>query len=1010
MPSDIRSTPDRVAFGPGSEASAADLLAEAGAARVLLIATAAHRAGADRLARALGDRCVGVFAEALPQVPRAVADAAARMAADTDADWVVAHGGGTAIGVAKAVALQRDVSVGAIPTTYAGSERTDIWGITEAGTKRTGRDERVRPRLVVYDPDLQLGLSREVSLLSLLNALAHSVEALYADSATPDATQAAIDSLEPLLTGLTGIGADPTDPTARAVALRGAWKASEALGGASMALHHKLAHVLGGSFGTPHAATHATLLPHTLGFNLPSAPAARAALCDAWGTDDPAGHLADRMRDLGLSVRLRDLGLSTEDLPRIARQAVAHSYPNPRPFDAETLLAMLHGAWLGRRPTAAHRRLDLDLAGTHGGVPATLAGAPLDRAPAVVIALHGRGSEPDRFVHDLRQRAGSLADSVAWIAPAAHANTWYPKGFRADWADNAPDIDHAIDACRAAWRAARAHVPAHRIVVVGFSQGACLLLTWLRRDDARPGAVLAFSGAHTPTAGDYTSLRDTAVHMGVSADDPYIPAKSWGATVAALRAGGATVSAHAAPHLPHALHPFDDAALRCALELLVSDRPPTQTGFGNHLRSEAVAGALPLHQNSPQQAPYGLIAEQLNGTGFTVERSRNRRTWLYRLRPAIHHRPFEPLATPPPHFVTDFSDAVPTPQVRRHPPQSAPPDDQPTDLLDGLQTYAGAGDPSVKRGMAIHLYAANRDMQRAFANIDGDLLFAPRDGRLRVQTELGWLTAGPGDLLLLPRGLRFRVELPDGGATGFAAELYEGHFELPQRGPLGANGLADERHFHAPVAAYEDDPTDTPIVVKQGGRFWATTAPHSPFDVVAWHGTYAPFVYRLDDFQSMGSVAFDHPDPSVLTVLTCPMDTHGRNAIDVAVFRGRWDPTEHTFRPPYFHRNSAIEFNMVLGSSAETGPFRPGAFIYTPYLTPHGVSARGQGVELDRDDDHPHRIPDDSLWLQFESTYLLKVLPRWLTAEAQDPETLRGFEGYRISSLARAPAAPETAS
>jgi len=361
------SGPDRVIFYPGAEAKVADALRDLGAERVLLVCLGRHREGADRVAAALGERCVGVFADAAPQVPRAVADAAIAAARAADADWVLAHGGGTAVGVAKAVALALDVTIAAVPNTYAGSERTNIWGITEGGEKTTGRDDRVRPRLVVYDPELTLGLPRKVSLLSLLNALAHSVEALYAERATARSRQAAADSLAPLMAGLTGLGADPHDREARGEALYGAWLAAESLAGASMALHHKLAHVLGGSFGTPHADTHATLLPYTMAFNLlpvggtSPAPEALAVLRRAWGAENPAGYLHDRMRDLGLSVALKDLGLTRADLPRVAVQAAAaqaapargtaRGYANPRPFDAASLEAMLLGAWRARRPT-----------------------------------------------------------------------------------------------------------------------------------------------------------------------------------------------------------------------------------------------------------------------------------------------------------------------------------------------------------------------------------------------------------------------------------------------------------------------------------------------------------------------------------------------------------------------------------------------------------------------------------------------------------------------------------
>jgi len=423
--------------------------------------------------------------------------------------------------------------------------------------------------------------------------------------------------------------------------------------------------------------------------------------------------------------------------------------------------------------------------------------------------------------------------------------------------------------------------------------------------------------------------------------------------------------------------------------------PQTLSGFRNQHASEALDGALPRGQNTPRVPPYQLYAEQINGTGFTVDRAHNRRTWLYRLRPAIHPGRYQPLPDPPPGLAADFSQAVPFPEALRFKPIERAPAG--VDLLQGLRTFAGAGDPAIKRGMAIHLFAASADMERSFCDIDGDLLLTPWEGTLRVQTELGVLVVQPGQILLLPRGIRWRATLPDGPVRGFAAELFDAHFELPERGPLGANGLADERHFKAPVAAFEDDPTPHEIVVKQGGQLWRTTQPHSPYDVVAWHGNYLPFAYDLMDFQSFGSVSWDHPDPSILTVLTCPMDAHGRNAIDVGVFRGRWDVTEHTFRPPYLHRNSAIEFNAVLRSASTDGPYPTGAFSFTPYLTPHGVPPHHYQRAFDQGNDapdQPHRLSDESLWLQVESTYALKVLPTWLDDDSRDTAFLDAFADY----------------
>jgi len=432
----------------------------------------------------------------------------------------------------------------------------------------------------------------------------------------------------------------------------------------------------------------------------------------------------------------------------------------------------------------------------------------------------------------------------------------------------------------------------------------------------------------------------------------------------------------------------------------VTDELRYQAGFGNAFQSEAVEGALPSTQNTPNPPPFQLVTEQLNGTGFTVHRAENRRVWMYRLRAQILDRPFAPVRDPRfARFTADFREGVPTPQVMRFRPVDLP--GAPTTFLEGLTTFAGAGDPSQRRGAAVHLYAANADMvDTAFSNIDGDLLVVPEHGRLHVRTELGRLEVAPGEVLLLPRGIRFQVLLPDGVGRGWVGELFDGHFQLPERGPIGANGMADERHFLAPVADFEDDVRPWRILVRQGGQLWEATSPHSPFDVVAWHGSYTPFKYDLMNFNSLGSVSWDHVDPSILTVLTSPMDTHGRNAIDFAVFRGRWDVTEGTFRPPYFHRNSAIEFNGVVRMpAAHTGPWQPGSFTYTPYLTPHGVSATATRKELARTDDTPHRLTDESLWIQFESTYPFRVMPWMLEHPARDDTYLESFTGYPVGTL-----------
>jgi maleylacetate reductase len=555
-------------MGPDAEAAVVQALVDRGAERVLLVATARHPEGAERLAALLGDRHAGTFRTEVPQVPGAVADAAVAKARDLDADWVLAHGGGTAVGVAKAVAIEVDVQVAAVPTTYAGSERTNIWGLTRDGVKTTGRLDRVRPRVVGYDPELTRGLPRTLSLQSLLNALAHSIDALYDADATATARASAEESLPVLWEALQALADDPQDLDARALATRGAFLASEALGGASMALHHKLAHVLGGSHGMPHAPTHAALLPHTLQFNLAASPDLPRLLSDAWGTDDPAAALYDRMRDASLAVSLRELELPLDALDDVREAVLAKRYANPRPISDEVLRPFLLDLWQGRRPSVHARRWPaLGSGGPHGEQLPTELGPALSDARKVVLAVHGRGANADRFAADLQRRMGpELAATTTIVALQADQCTWYPRGFRAPLEDNQPPMDHALAALDAGWRALRGRFEPEDIVVVGFSQGACLLLTWLQVTDARPRRVLAFTGSHTPLPGDWSAAKGAHVHMGTAAEDPWIAAEVFDDAVAAVGKHAASVSVHRVPGTEHTIHPPDDAALRRALE------------------------------------------------------------------------------------------------------------------------------------------------------------------------------------------------------------------------------------------------------------------------------------------------------------------------------------------------------------------------------------------------------------------------------------------------------------
>ena len=390
-----------------------------------------------------------------------------------------------------------------------------------------------------------------------------------------------------------------------------------------------------------------------------------------------------------------------------------------------------------------------------------------------------------------------------------------------------------------------------------------------------------------------------------------------------------------------------------------------QSGFGNEFATEAIAGTLPAGRNSPQRVAHGLYAEQISGTAFTAPRHVNRRSWLYRIRPAAMHRPFA--ALPDGAFHNRFDEVPASPNQLRWDPQPLP--TAPTDFIDGLVTMAGNGSAAAQLGIGIHVYAANRSMQaRYFYDADGELLIVPQQGRLRIATELGVLEIEPQEIALVPRGIRFRVELPDGAARGYVAENFGAALRLPELGPIGSNGLANARDFLTPVAAYEDveavegaDSIGTfELVAKFQGRLWSARIGHSPLDVVAWHGNYAPYKYDLRRFNTIGSVSHDHPDPSIFTVLTSASDTHGVANLDFVIFPPRWLVAEDTFRPPWFHRNVASEFmGLVHGAyDAKAGGFVPGGASLHNCMSGHGPDAASFAKATAADTTQPDHIVD----------------------------------------------------
>lgn len=365
-----------------------------------------------------------------------------------------------------------------------------------------------------------------------------------------------------------------------------------------------------------------------------------------------------------------------------------------------------------------------------------------------------------------------------------------------------------------------------------------------------------------------------------------------------------------------------------------------QSGFGNVFETEAVAGALPIGRNNPQKPPKGLYPEQLNGAAFTAPNRENLRTWLYRILPSVRRSAHTPLA----HDGLKsgpFTDAPPTPDQLRWDP--IPAAGAGADFIDGLFTVCGNGDVAGCSGNAIHVYRANRSMERrAFYNADGDFLIVPQRGALLIVTELGRLEVEPQEIAVIPRGIHFRVQLQSTDAYGYICENYGAHFDLPNRGPIGANGLANARDFLSPVAWYEEANVTTEIVVKYMGRLFKAEQAHSPFDVVAWHGNYTPYKYDLRRFNTMNTVSFDHPDPSIFTVLTAPTERPGTANIDFVIFPPRWMVAEDTFRPPYYHRNIMSEYmGLITGVyDAKTGGgFVPGGGSLHNCMSAHGPDA-----------------------------------------------------------------------
>ncbi|WP_216635573.1 homogentisate 1,2-dioxygenase [Croceicoccus bisphenolivorans] len=423
-----------------------------------------------------------------------------------------------------------------------------------------------------------------------------------------------------------------------------------------------------------------------------------------------------------------------------------------------------------------------------------------------------------------------------------------------------------------------------------------------------------------------------------------------------------------------------------------------QTGFGNHFASEAVAGALPVGRNSPQRPAFGLYAEQFSVSAFTMPRSDNCRSWFYRMRPAAAHPPFAPCDSGSQLRSAPFTHEPVSPNRLRWEPLPMP--QEPVDWLDGLVTYGGNGDVGTGAGIAAHLYAANRSMERrVFQSSDGELLIVPQLGTLHIDTEMGRLDVPPGHIAVIPRGLRFAVRL-DEPSRGYVCENYGSPFRLPDLGPIGSNGLANPRDFETPVAWFEDVERETELVQKFQGRLWRTVLGHSPFDVVAWHGNAAPCRYDLSRFNTIGTVSFDHPDPSIFTVLTSPSETAGTANCDFVIFPPRWMVGEDTFRPPWFHRNVMSEFmGLVHGvyDAKEGGGFVPGGASLHNQMNGHGPDAETTRKAMDAKLE-PQKI-ENTLAFMFESRWVIRPTEFAMTIPALQGDYDACWDGFDKATL-----------
>jgi homogentisate 1,2-dioxygenase len=418
-----------------------------------------------------------------------------------------------------------------------------------------------------------------------------------------------------------------------------------------------------------------------------------------------------------------------------------------------------------------------------------------------------------------------------------------------------------------------------------------------------------------------------------------------------------------------------------------------QNGMGQEFATEALPATLPVGRNSPQRCPYGLYAEQFSGTAFTAPRHANRRSWLYRIRPAAMHGPFEPRQHAGIETVSQLPPTSPN-QLRWDP---LPPPAAPTDFVDGLLAFAATGSVHNQVGCNIFMYAANRSMSdRYFYDADGELLIVPQSGRLLLATELGRVAVEPLEIAVIPRGVRFRVELPDGAARGYICENFGAPFKLPDLGVIGSNGLANPRDFQTPVAWYEDREGPCELTGKFLGLLWSAQMDHSPLDVVAWHGSHAPYKFDLRRFNAIGSISFDHPDPSIFLVLHSISDTAGVDNIDFVIFPPRWVAMQNTFRPPWFHRNIASEFmGLIQGVyDAKAAGFAPGGASLHNCMSGHGPDADTFEKASHADTTQPQHIVDTMAFM-FETRTVIRPTCKALDSPQLQKQYQQCWQGLK---------------